>query len=88
MYFALNAGYSARTKYSVPNKEGIQFLFICSVIIGEYTVGKKEMKVAPPLKGSSLVYDTLVETMKKPTIFVALSDAQAYPEYLLSFKLN
>ena len=63
-------------------------MFVCQVIIGEYTVGKAKMNTAPRLEGSSEVFDTLVENKDKPTIFVALTDAQAYPEYLLTFKKN
>ena len=89
VYFALNANYSALPKYSVPNKDGVQFMFICSVIIGEHTVGAIGMKVPPVLeKGSSQVYDTLVDNKDNPTIFVAVTDAQAYPQYLVSFKLG
>jgi len=89
VYFALNSSYSALPKYSVPNKDGHQYMFICRVIIGEYTKGTKEMKVAPPLReGSNEVYDTLVENKDNPTIFVAMSDAQAYPEYLITFKME
>lgn len=64
-------------------------MFVCSVIIGEYTKGTPEMKVAPPLTpGSKEVYDTLVDNVKTPTIFVAMTDAQAYPEYLIKFKID
>lgn len=87
-YFAANASYSAQTKYAVPNKkEGHQSMFICQVIIGKYTVGKKGMKVATQ-KDTNEAYDTLVEKEDNPTIFVAMSDAQAYPEYLVTFKVE
>ena len=89
VYFALNSSYSAQPQYSKPNKDGHQSMFVCEVIIGEYTVGKKNMNAAPPLaEGSNEAYDTLVEKKENPTIFVALTDAQAYPEYLLTFKKN
>ena len=46
------------------------------------------MKVAPPLApGSDLLYDTLVDNKDNPTIFVALTDGQAYQEYIVSFKV-
>ena len=87
VYFALNSSYSTQTKYSKPNKDGHQSMFVCEVVIGEYTVGKEKMNTAPCLeKASYEVFDTLVENQDNPTIFVALTDAQAYPEYLLTFK--
>lgn len=88
MYFAVNSIYSAQRQYSVPNKaDGYQSMFVCRVIIGSYTGGKQGMKTAPLLEeGSTEVYDTLVDNTHKPAIFVTLTDAQAYPEYLLTFE--
>ena len=64
-------------------------MFVCRVIIGKYTKGNQKMKVAPPLQtGSNEVFDTLVENETTPTIFVAMSDGQAYPEYLVTFKIE
>ncbi len=87
MYFAVDSFYSAQDKYAVPDSSGLRYMFVCRVIIGEYTRGNKGMKTAPPLTtGSNAVFDTLVDHVKSPTIFVAMSDAQAYPEYLITFK--
>ena len=89
MYFAVNASYSALKKYAVPNKDGHQSMFICRVIVGKYTQGKEGMKIAPPLEeGSPDVFDTLVEKTQSPTIFVTMTDAQAYPQYLVTFKVE
>ena len=86
MYFAANASYSAQSKYAALDKDGNQSMFICQVIIGKYTQGTKGMKVAT--QDSKEAYDTLVENVDKPTIFVAMTDAQAYPEYLVTFKVQ
>ena len=60
---------------------------MCRVIIGKYTKGTRNMKTAPPLsRGSREVYDTLCSSEADPKIFVAMTDAQAYPEYLITFK--
>ena len=57
-------------------------MFICRVLIGR-------MKKAPSLmKDSNEVYDTSVDNIDKPTIFVAMNDGQAYPEYLVTFKID
>ena len=89
VYFAVDAAYSAQEKYSKPDDAGLQYMFVCSVIVGKYTKGTQAMKVAPPLTpGSKEVYDTLVDNEQMPTIFVAMSDAQAYPEYLITFKID
>lgn len=89
VYFALNSSYSSQAKYAKPDKEGLQSMFLCRVIIGEYTLGKKGMKQAPLLRSDSTEqFDTLVENADKPTIFVTMTDAQAYPEYLVTFKVE
>lgn len=49
------------------------------------------MKIAPPLDPSGnthLLYDSLVDNTANPTIFVAMTDCQAYPKYLVTFKMD
>ena len=45
------------------------------------------MKTAPMIDGKDVAYDTLVDNTANPTIFVAMRDSQAYPNYLIQFKL-
>ncbi len=81
----MESSYSAQC--AVPDSSGLRYMFVCTVIIGEYTKGNKDMKTAPPLTpGSNEVFDTLVDNVTSPNIVVALTDAQAYPEYLITFK--
>ena len=89
VYFAARAKYSAQEKYAALDANGYQNMFICHVIVGKYTKGDKTMKVAPPLdpgKNEHLLFDTLVDNTAKPTVYVVMSDSQAYPEYLVTFK--
>ena len=94
VYFAASASYSVDTKYSVPNSDGVQHLFLCRVIVGEYCLGH-EGCVAPDERDSSnhLRFDSTVDRMVNPNgaaclpgIFVTYHDSQAYPEYLISFR--
>ena len=87
VYFALSARYSAQDKYSAPTKDGHKHIFVCNVIVGKFITGNRQMKIAPPLPGNEhLLYDTLVDNESSPTIYVAMTDSQAYPEYLITFK--
>ncbi len=87
VYFAVEASYSAQDKYAVPDSDGLQYMLVCRMIVGKYTQGTREMKTAPPLAAGSMeVYDSLVDNIDTPTIFVAMTDAQTYPEYLITFK--
>ena len=45
------------------------------------------MRVPPAQPGTDemLPYDTTVDKMPQPDMYVAFHDAQAYPEYLITF---
>jgi len=85
VYFARDASYSATTTYSCPNDKGIQHIFLCRVVVGEYCLGKNNA-LTPDVRTGHQLYDTTVNDMHSPGIFVTYHDAQAYPEYLVRFK--
>lgn len=39
----------------------------------------------PPNRVGKIAYDSTVNDVNKPSIFVVFRDAQAYPEYLVTF---
>ncbi|XP_061566313.1 protein mono-ADP-ribosyltransferase PARP14-like isoform X2 [Cololabis saira] len=86
VYFAVNANYSA-TRYSPPDTSGLKRLYVSHVITGRYTVGNSTM-VGPPRRGSDSTdcFDSLVDNLQQPSMFVIFHDDQAYPEYLITFK--
>ncbi|XP_072253975.1 poly(ADP-ribose) polymerase family member 14-related sequence 1 isoform X3 [Leuresthes tenuis] len=86
-YFAVNASYSASDTYSKPNQSGDKFMYLCRVLTGDFTVGQSNM-IAPPTKGSNSneIYDSVVDQIGTPSMFVIFHDTQAYPEYLITFK--
>uniref|UniRef100_A0A8C5HA66 Poly [ADP-ribose] polymerase n=1 Tax=Gouania willdenowi TaxID=441366 RepID=A0A8C5HA66_GOUWI len=86
-YFAVNANYSAQDTYSKPNATGDKFMYVCRVLTGDFTLGKVNMLV-PPSKGAQSVqmYDSVVDNMTTPHMFIIFHDSHAYPEYLISFK--
>ena len=88
-YFAKNASYSAQAQYSAPDSSKNKHILVCNLLVGRYTKGDQTMKIAPALDKAnphSELYDTLVDDEKNPTIFVAMTDGQAYPNYLIIFK--
>lgn len=87
-YFALNASYSAHPTYSKPAADGTQLMFVVRVLTGIYTQGQSNMRV-PPLRNSQNShdrYDSVVDKMDNPNMFVVFHDNQAYPDYLITFK--
>ena len=85
VYFARDASYSSSKTYSPPNAKGEQCMFLCRVVVGEYCIGVQDAK-APPARQDHLLYDSTVDDIGKPSIFVTYHDAQAYPEYLVRFR--
>ena len=87
VYFAKNSGYSCDPRYSKPDKDGYQYMFLCRVLLGESCRGQSKYKV-PPCKpnGSYQNYESMVNNLTSPTIFVISKDNQVYPEFLVKFK--
>ncbi|XP_034020662.1 protein mono-ADP-ribosyltransferase PARP14-like isoform X2 [Thalassophryne amazonica] len=87
-YFAVDASYSANPAYSKPAAGGSQLMFVVRVLAGTYTLGNKDMKVLPPRNPQQPhdLYDSAVNNLDNPTMFVVFHDDQAYPDYLITFK--
>ena len=72
--------------YAVPNTEGVRCMFLADVVVGEHCIGDPSFKV-PPLKPgfSTERFDSVVDTLPDPSVFVIFKDASAYPTYLISY---
>ena len=84
VYFATQFSYSAQEDYAQPDPNGIRCIFRCRVLTGEYTQGAEGLKEPPPKLGNRL-YDSVVDDMNSPTMYVVFKDNHAYPEYLIKF---
>jgi len=75
-YFSNNFSYSRQYGKKV---------FQCLVLTGRFCRGSKEMKVAPWFdQNQGLLYDSVVNDVLNPGIFVVFSDNHAYPEYVIT----
>ncbi|XP_073400393.1 uncharacterized protein [Dendrobates tinctorius] len=84
-YFAHNAAHSHN--FSIPNTSGTRAMFIARVLVGDYVTGSPQMKRPPLRPGSSLwYYDSCVNNVISPSIFVVFEKHQIYPEYLLEYE--
>jgi len=85
-YFAVKASYS--NNYS--SGENTRFMFLASVLTGEYKLGKSTLR-RPPLKDpwnpASDLYDSCVDNEDDPQIFVIFNDEQCYPSYLITYNV-
>lgn len=85
IYFAINAAYSARDTYSPRDFNNYMRVYQCRVLTGDYCQGAQGMK-APPNKSTHILFDSVVDNLIYPGIFVIFNDTQAYPEYLITFQ--
>ena len=89
-YFATSASKSCQSEFASPDIHGQQCVFLCRVAVGEYCQGSRNTNQSsiPPAKPppiSDELYDSTVDCIENPSIFVTYHDAQVYPEYLISF---
>ena len=61
-------------------------MYLCRVLIGDSAKGTSDMKV-PPIKDEAAKkrYDSVVDRLQNPSIFVVFYDALAYPEYVITY---
>ena len=60
-------------------------MFLCRVVIGEFCLGVQDAP-APRARLEKILFDSTVDNVANPSIFVTYHDAQAYPEYLVKFR--
>ncbi|XP_056373932.1 protein mono-ADP-ribosyltransferase PARP12-like [Hyla sarda] len=84
-YFARDALYSH--KYSSKAPDGTRLMFMARVLVGDFTIGNQQMKRPPQRPGSTTeYYDSCVNNVTDPSIFVVFEKHQIYPEYLLEYE--
>ena len=87
VYFARNANYSSRPTYSPPDANGYKYVYYARVLTGEYTTGRQGLFV-PPSKdptNQTVLYDSVVDNVQNPSVYVTFYDPSNYPEYLIVF---
>ena len=85
VYFATTASYSH--KFSDPDSNGHQRIFLADVIIGQYTQGDPKYRVPPRISGTTDCHDSVVDDPSSPTMYVVFKDASVYPLYILTYKV-
>ena len=85
-YFARDASYS--NGYAPADAQGQKCMYLVRVLAGEYTRGTNAMIVVPAKdpNDENVLFDSVVDNTANPSIFVVFYDADAYPEYLITYK--
>ncbi len=61
-------------------------MLLCSVIVGDFTQGKEKYDT-PPRKGDGVTqYDSMVDNIENPSIFVICRDFHALPLFKITYR--
>lgn len=86
-YFTEEAALS--NLYCKQDSECFRYVFLAEVLVGSFVRGESSMK-RPPVKDESApkkeLYDSCVDNVEKPTIFVLFDADQYYPTFLIKYK--
>ncbi|XP_065273367.1 protein mono-ADP-ribosyltransferase TIPARP-like [Emys orbicularis] len=86
-YFARRASYSHR--YAPPAEAGLRHVFLCKVLVGRSALGQLALRRPPPLDPgdpASNLYDSCVDSLSDPQIYVVFDNDQCYPYFLLQYR--
>jgi len=70
--------------FSPQGGTGKRTMILACVAIGAYTEGKENM-LTPPVRTEDQLYDSTVDDVEDPKMFVTFKDSQAYPKYVIEF---
>ncbi|XP_030646594.1 protein mono-ADP-ribosyltransferase PARP12-like [Chanos chanos] len=81
-YFARDASYS---HHYVHTDSSTKTMFVARVLVGRFTKGQGSF-VRPPAKPNGTgLYDSCVDSMSDPSIFVIFEKYQIYPEFVIEY---
>lgn len=86
-YFATSATLS--NTFSARTSGEVRHMFLAKVLVGKVSVGRNDYRRPPPLSSKKRQYqmfDTCVDNMDEPTMFVVYDSCQCYPYYLIKYK--
>lgn len=83
-YFARDAKYSDSYARCLPS--GKKQMLLVDVLVGRHTQGAKGMKTCPQVPGEGYNrFNSLVDNVERPSIYVVQHSHQAYPKYLITY---
>lgn len=82
-YFARDAKYS----HDYTGDCDPRFMFVSRVLVGDFAQGSSEYRRPPSKDGGDVnLFDSCVNNVLNPSIFVVFKEQQIYPEYLLQYR--
>jgi len=90
VYFSTTAKYSDQYTRPCAKNSGHRFMFFGRVLVGMSAVGRPELQRPPPVDVSrphGALYDSCVNHVSVPSIFVIFDNDQCYPEFLIEYEV-
>lgn len=87
-YFATTASFS-NGYCPTADRDDVRQMFLAKVLVGKVIVGKHNLRRPPPITSRRCqyrLYDTCVDNVDKPTMFVVFDSCQCYPYYLIKYR--
>ncbi|XP_066490232.1 protein mono-ADP-ribosyltransferase PARP12-like [Tiliqua scincoides] len=82
-YFAKDASYSHNYTKSDSSS---RIVFLARVLVGEFTNGLSTYARPPTKENQATFYDSCVNNVQNPSIFVIFEKHQIYPEYIIEYQ--
>ncbi|CAL4152929.1 unnamed protein product [Meganyctiphanes norvegica] len=85
-YFTPDSNYAL--SYAPPDSDGKRYIIISSIIVGCMVLGNKNMEKPPINPATRLPYDTSVNNIISPNIYVKYNRQEYCPEYVVTIQKN
>ncbi|CAB1345987.1 unnamed protein product [Coregonus sp. 'balchen'] len=79
----------AKFSHSYTSQSGVRSMFVCRVLVGNYMQGHSSYLRPPPPQTTevhTISYDSCVDDIYNPSVFVVVRKHQVYPEYLIQYR--
>lgn len=77
----------AKYSHHYTSDSDVRSMFVVRLLVGKYTKGSPDYRRPPSKDGGDInFYDSCVDNVHKPSIYVVFDKAQIYPEYLLQYR--
>ena len=84
-YFARDASYSNKYSALGGGGGGKKIMFVATVLVGDYIKGRSAYLRPPAREKGKGFYDSCVDSVSNPSIFVIFEKHQVYPEFIVEY---
>jgi hypothetical protein len=60
-------------------------MLLVRVLAGHYAQGEASMR-RPPVRREDVLFDSVVDNVKAPTIYITFDNTRSYPSYVVEYR--